>query len=463
MIPILYETGETLFTGNGICRLRDCISCRVTEGRNEVYEVEFDYPVDGANFSEIVLGRSVAVYHDESKTIQPFDLISYTKPIDGIVTFRGVHISYRLNRIVTSLRLSGNVQGVFAYMNTRGWGFNFSTDKQGSGNATAIGSGYPITVRQMLGGMEGSLLDTYGGEYEFDMFNVKLWNERGSLKDLTIRYGLNMTDYNEEMDFSDSYTKCVPYWMGQDINGNDKIVIGDTVDTGVISYNGAESCVPLDLSEYFENKPTKANLQSMALSMMSSRQTYLPEQNIKVDFIRLQDTEEYSQYATLMECNLCDSITVVFPRYKTRGTFKIVKVVYDVLAERYESMELGSLQTSLAEVINSGQGGERASNVEIVRVRHQILFASADDGAHITVNPGSYSEGTYTVTKDGYYPLGIVGHAFSGTGRFYMSMGCKERLASVVDGSCAADIVVTNNGTSAWSGGLFVDILWAKI
>ena len=95
MIPILYDTNETSFTSNGLGRLRDCIECKVTEERNGVYEADFQYPVTGANFDRIKVGRIIGLTHNESEDIQPFDIVSYEKPINGIVTFHCTHISYR--------------------------------------------------------------------------------------------------------------------------------------------------------------------------------------------------------------------------------------------------------------------------------------------------------------------------------------------------------------------------------
>ncbi|MBQ1572246.1 MAG: phage tail protein, partial [Clostridiales bacterium] len=211
MIPILYEANETAFVSNGICRLQDCISCKATEERNGIYEVEFEYPVDGMNFDKIQLGRIIAVTHDDAGDVQPFDIVSCSRPINGVVTFRGVHISYRLNKIATTLRLSGRLDGIMSMLTSQNWGFGFLTDIPSSGNAVVVESGYPVQVRRYLGGMEGSILDNYGGEYEFDRFNVILHQARGEKKDFAIRYGLNLVDYEEDIDYGDTYTKCMPY------------------------------------------------------------------------------------------------------------------------------------------------------------------------------------------------------------------------------------------------------------
>lgn len=370
MIPILYEKNETAFASNGLGRLRDCISCVVTEERNGIYECDFEYPIDGVNYDRIQLGRIIGVEHDESNDVQPFDIVGYSRPINGIVTFHCTHISYRqcaltvsgtnINSLANAFTMLGNAVPTNP--------FTYWTDKTSSG-FLASADGIPHSVRQVLGGMEGSILDAYGGEYEWDTWTVKLWNSRGELKPFTIRYGVNLTEYSEEVDYSDTYTSCVPYWSGQDDNGNDVIVKGSKQTVSYPSFNGVDRCIPLDVTDKFETKPTVAQVEAEGLSYMNSNQTYMPSQNITVDFVRISDTPEYEQFKSLQTCKLCDSINVEFPLYNMTGQFKIVRTEYDVLQERYSKLELGTLSTSLAEALGinpesattlrSGGGGGR--------------------------------------------------------------------------------------------------------
>ena len=350
MIPILYKSNETAFVSNGLGRLRDCMTCEVTEERNGIYELDFTYPVDGVNYDLIQPGRIVAVTHDDTGDVQPFDIVSFSKPISGVVTFHAVHISYRLSSMVA---WSTGINSLTSAMNLlngiSGSGFTFSANFTRNGYMAA-GDGVPRSVRQLLGGIEGSILDTYGGEYAFNRWNVTLYKTRGKARDLTIRYGVNMLDYNEEVDYQSTYTSVVPYWTGVD-GANNIIVRGSRVDSGLTPYNGRRQVVPLDLTDKFENKPTAAQLQTAAANYMASNQPNLPAQNISVDFFRLQDTPEYEELASLLTCQICDTINVIFPRYNMQGRFKIVKTVWNVLEERYSSMELGTLSTSLAEAL----------------------------------------------------------------------------------------------------------------
>ena len=356
MIPILYEKDETVFVSNGLGRLRDCISCKCVEERNSVYEVDFEYPVAAEDFNDIQIGRIIGVTHDDSGDIQPFDIVSYEKPIDGVVTFHAVHISYRqsyhtvtgknINSLAAAFTLLGNATPTNP--------FTYQTDKTSTGYL-ASADGVPKTVRQMLGGVEGSILDAYGGEYEWDRFNVILHSARGQYRDFSIRYGVNMTDYNEKLDSSGTYMACVPYWTDGTVT-----VVGDKQTASGTTITNRGECVPLDASEKFENKPTKAQVNAMGLSMLNSSDPMIPSQNIHVEFVRLQDSPEYASFASLLQCRLCDTINVVFPNYNTSARFKIVKTTWDVLSDRYESMELGDLSVTLAEAlgISDSQNGK---------------------------------------------------------------------------------------------------------
>lgn len=361
MIPILYEKDETQFANNGLGRLRDCISCVVTEERNGIYGCDFEYPVDGANYDLIECGRIIAVTHDELGDVQPFDIVSYERPINGVVTFHAVHISYRQTALIASGTNINSLADAFTMLGNAEPSnpFNYWTDK-GSTGYLAAGDGVPHSVRSILGGMEGSILDAYGGEYEWDTWTVKLWANRGELKNFTIRYGVNLTDYSEDTDYSDTYNYVIPYWTGQDANGDPLIIIGNRQSSGYPSFNGTDRCIPLDVTGRFNSEdgtPTQAQVEAEGLAYIQANQPFLPAQTLKVDFVRISDSPEYAQFKSLQKCKLCDSINVLFSKYDVQGTFKIVKTEYDVLNDRYLKLELGTLSISLATALGINSSG----------------------------------------------------------------------------------------------------------
>ena len=378
MIPILYEKDEIAFASNGLARLRDTISCVVTEGRNDVYECDFEYPVNGLHYDLIECGRIIAVTHDETGDIQPFDIVSYSRPINGVVTFHCVHISYRQSKMTVSGTNISSLAGALNLLTTASPSnpFTYWTDMSSSA-VFAAADGVPRSVRQMLGGTEGSILDCYGGEYEWDVWTVRLWSSRGQERDFTIRYGVNLTAYNEDVDYSGTYTACIPFWVGNDEQNEQLVVKGNMVSADAVPYDGRKACVPLDLSSKFQEAPTAQQLEDAAAVILASKKTYLPTQTIEVNFIRLQDSSEYANYKELLYCKLCDSIKVVFPTYNTSGSFKIVKTEYDVLQERFNKMELGTLSMSFAEAVGDGGMSPSVSDVRMLEISTVAAQAAA--------------------------------------------------------------------------------------
>lgn len=347
MIPILFERNETAFNNNGIGRLRDVIDCRVVEEKNQVYECNFDYPVSGANYELIQFGRYIGVTHEESDDIQPFKIVSATRPINGIVSFHCTHISYEQSQIVVSGTNINSLTDAFELLTTAQPSnrFTYKADFESSGFMAAA-DGVPRTVRQMLGGVRGSILDTYGGEFEWDKFRVILHQNRGEVKDYAIRYGVNLLDYNDETDYQGTFTSCVAYWRGTDGE-----IVSATASLDESAYDGTDIRIPLDLTDKFEEKPSVSALQTEALSYMRRNRTDIPAQSIRVDFVRLAEMGEFSAFQDLLKCKLCDTIKVIFPMYGVEASFKIVRTEWDVLAGRYIGMELGTLSTTLSEAL----------------------------------------------------------------------------------------------------------------
>ena len=383
MIPILYEATETAFVSNGLGRLRDCISCVVTEERNGLYECDFEYPINGNNFEKIQLGRIIAVEHDDTNDVQPFDIVSCSRAIDGVVMFHAVHISYRLRGVTVSGTGINSLADALDVLRTGTPStlFTYHTDKVSAGYASAF-NGAPQAVRSLLGGVEGSILDAYGGEYEWNVWDVYLHNSRGTEKSFFVRYGVNLTDYMDETDYSETYTSVIPYWR-DDSSG--AVVTGDRISSGEVGLHGSDVCVPLDLTDKFEAEPTKAQVEAMAMSVISASRPYLPAQTITVSFLRLQDSPEYRQLAPLMSCSLCDTINVYMSLYNTSGKYKIVKTVYDVLLERFTEMELGNLSTSLSEALGLDESSGSSSAVISQTLSVDSEFALYDADVPITL------------------------------------------------------------------------------
>lgn len=375
MIPILYDNAERRFITNGIGRLSDCISCKVTEERNGIYECEFTYPITGEHYSEIKEGMVIGVTHDETGDIQPFDIYRHEAPIDGVVTFNAHHISYRLSNVVvmpfSATSPADALSGIESHSaNTNP--FLFWTDKGGTGTFEVTKPDY---CRAILGGQQGSVLDAFGGgEYEWDRFTVKLYANRGNNTQVQIRYGKNLADITEKTDTSDTYNAIVPFWQSTEgtlvtlpeevivysgatlyetnLTNQNLIIIRDHNNEPITLAYSQINAIPFDMSSDFQDEPTVNELRNAAISKFNASQAWLPQQNIDVDFVQLWQTEEYKNYAPLQRVSLCDTVSVFYDALGVNAVdMKVVKTVWNVLLDRYDSMELGQTSSTLAEAI----------------------------------------------------------------------------------------------------------------
>ena len=347
MKPILYAHEETSFTSAGLAILSDCISFTVEEELNGTFEAEFEYPITGRHYDLIQEGLIVGATHDDSGVLQPFEIYKRSAPIDGKVTFNAHHISYRLSKAVvmpfTATSLTGALTSIAANI-VGGTDFSFSTDMAAAGDLKIE---TPSAVRAILGGEENTLLQVYGGEFEFDNFDVILHTERGTATNVEIRYGKNLSDLTQEIDESEAYNAIVPFWKD---SGGLTIV---TLPEVYIAHDAeAElTMMPLDLTDQFNSRPTAANLRSKAEEMFENGKPWLPSESIEVDFVALWQTDEYEQYAELQRVHLGDSVSVYYPALGVIANGqRVVKTVYNTLLDRYDEITLNEIKDTLADM-----------------------------------------------------------------------------------------------------------------
>lgn len=349
MIPILYATTATAFENNGVGRLSECTYCAVTEERNGVFELEMELPTTAKHFGEITVESVIVAQPRPGASGQPFRVYNITKPLNGVVTLYARHISYELNKIIAMPFTASTCAEAFATFASKAattCPFTFWTDKAVTANFQLR---QPEAMRAVLGGMSGSFLDVFGtGEYEFDGYAVKLYQNRGVDRGVTIRYGKNLTALEDSTDTENVYTGIVPFYRTDlaTVTLPEKVLWGDHKND--FPYGMTKT---LDLSQEFEQPPTVAQLRAAAQSYLNKSTGWQIKNNIKISFVNLADTEEYKNIAVLERVNLCDTVTVLHPELGVEATAKVVKVVYDVLQERYTSLELGASRTNLAQAI----------------------------------------------------------------------------------------------------------------
>ena len=451
MIPILFPAKATGWETQGVGALTDTLSCKVVEERNGIFELEMQYPMDGLHFESISDRCILLAIPSPYRSPQPFRIYRITRPMNGVCTIYARHISYDLAGIPLNPFAVENAPAAMAALqkNTAVQSpFTFWTDKS---TAAQFSVPVPSSTRSVLGGQAGSVLDVYGGEYEWDGFAVKLWSQRGRDNGVSIRYGKNLTDIEQDRNIDNVYTGLYPYWAGS----NGELV---TCEPKIVPAPGAYNftrILPIDFSGDFETVPTPSQLQKRAENYIKGNKIGVPKVSIQASFVQLEQTEEYKELALLEKCDLCDTVTIQFEKLGVDAKAEIVKIETDVLLERYTTVEIGEVRENISDTIAS-QGSEikdRPTNSDLQNaVNSATEWITGTNGGYVTFRRSELgqpyeivitdTDDIATAKKVWRWNNGGLGYSGSGYNGPY-------RTAITQDGSIVADFITTGTLNAA--------------
>lgn len=480
MIPILYGATEKNFTTTGIGRLSDAAYCNVKEVRNGEFELELRISTKTAHFKDIKLDRIIYAIHDDTKKPQPFRIYKISRPIGGIVSVYARHISYDLIKIVAMPYKAGSAADALSRLNTYAatgdgtTGFTFWTDIASTSGSFSLD--VPTSVRSVLGGMNGSILDTWHGEYEWDRFTVKLHASRGNDNGVVISYGKNLTDVKKETDASNLWNRVVPYWSKEGAEGTagtlvtlpEKYINAPNIDR----FETIKVRV-LDLSEEFSAEPTAAQLRSAAQRYASKNAKSEASTNLNVSFVALWQTEEYAQYASLQRLRLCDVVTVRHEDLGVDDKLEIIETNYNVLTERYDSMTLGEPRSRFGNTVEEAAASE-AKSVSVSKSFMQAAVEKATEtlrggaGGHILISTdanGVPHEIFAMDTDDIQTAVKVIRINMNGIGFSKNGVNGPYETAWTIDGDFVADFITAGaiNANLITAGTLNANIIRAGL
>lgn len=368
MKPILFPSTATEFNTQGLGVLTDAISCTVNEERNGAFELTMQYPDTGVHFDEITDRCIIYAIPSPYRAPQPFRIYRITRPMDGIIMVYAQHITYDLSGVPLNPFTAVNAPDALSKLSLNAAvdsPFTFWTDKA---TVASFAVSTPSSTRSVLGGSSGSILDVYGGEYEWDGFTVRLYGHRGYDNGVVISYGKNLTDIEQDRNISNVATGIYPYWT----NAEGALV---TCDPKIVNAPGTYDftrVVPVDFSNDFEAQPTSAQLQARAEKYVEDNKIGIPKTSITASFVQLEQFPEYEDLALLEKCDLCDTVTIRYPQLGVEAKAEIVKIETDVLLERYNSVEIGDVRTNIADTI-VGQQQEIKQKPSETYLREAVL------------------------------------------------------------------------------------------
>lgn len=391
MIPILYKQDAKAKIG----WLAEASDCQCTEERNGVFELEFQYPMLGRYAAELVIDRYVKAKPNANGKNQFFHIRKVSKPINGMFTVSCEHISYALSGYpVPTVSASGNAQVAINAILTaaknqlgKDTGFSVATTDITLSSSIALTN---VSARAALGGVSGSVLDVYGGEYEFDNHTIKLHKARGKDRGVRIAYGRNMTELKCDIDMDSAYTGIYGYVKNDNVDLHSYKAV--TNSSGI----NAKTLIR-DFSSDFsggDSKITQSGLDSAVAAYAAANDINSPTVSMTVSFVDLSQSPEYASFSALESVSLCDTVQIYHKDLNINIKAKVIKTVYDVLRERYTSIDLGSPRANFADVIKQTVNEAKDLRGQLVLAKSDLTAAYekaiVDATAAITGNSGGY-------------------------------------------------------------------------
>lgn len=476
MIPILYDAKESDFSHDGLGSLSDAVSCIVTEERNGGFEAEMVYPSIGQHYDLLKNDRILKIKPNDSMKNQLFRIYKITRPMNGLVTVRAEHVSYSLSgNPVAGFRSSGQAETVLNELLAQAIfdnNFQVHTDIETSGSVSIK---EPCSARACLGGKAGSVLDVFGGEYEFDNFDITLWKQRGGDNGVTIEYGKNLTDLTQEEYINSTYTAILPYVKRVQGDAESYFYLPECVIYAPNAERFAtQKATQIDFSSNFDasEEVDVGRLRELANSYIKNNDIGVPKVSISVSFVDLSETQEYKDIAPLEKVSLCDLVTVNFSELGVSAKAKVVKTVYNALLERYESISIGDARPSF---INSYPAYQEQAREDLAAASNEALTATqmiaGQKGGYIVYKLDELGKPTEllimdtdsTSTATNVWRWNLAGLGFSDSGYD----GPFDKIAITQDGRINADLITTGHliadrisgGTlHSLVGGLAVDL-----
>lgn len=350
MIPVLYPPNAADFSTFGIGTLTDTVSYEVTEERNGLFECL------GQHYGRIAKECIIKAKPNDTAKPQAFRIYRITKPLNGIVSIYGQHISYDLANVpvMPFTTESRSPQLILSQLLSGDSRFTGWTDYS---EAKPFSVTQPKSVRACLGGSEGSMLSKWHGEFEWDNFTVKFHTHRGQKTGVVIEYGKNLTALEQDEDNSGVYTQLLPFAVFTPEGAEIETVVTLSEETlPIVSAEMArEKTLIMDFTDRFENGTviTEELLRAASNDYIRDHPLGAAIPTVKISFEPLWKQPEYA--ALLERVSLCDTVTIRHSALGVSVSAMVVQTVYDCLAERYVSITLGSEKSSMITTISEVQ------------------------------------------------------------------------------------------------------------
>lgn len=414
--PILYQAGETNFNHLGLGILKDTISAVVSEDLNGKFELDLVYAYNNRLSKSLVSGNVIKVDAGNILKEQLFTIGQVSKTLDGKISVHAEHVSYIMQdltlkpkTVVYQQDAQNALKQLLNAIKETDHGFTVVSDISTISSSTWSVPDFK-TPRDVLAGVDGSILDNWGGEYRFDNRRILLLKQRGSYANTVIAYGRNLLDFEQETSILETYTSIYPVVVKTEKDAEVTHTLPElAVDSQYLDKYANRKTLLVDFSDKFDDKNPYSDdkLRVLANAYIKANKVGIPKVTMTIKTLDLAKmvTDDYKA-GRVERLDLADTVKVYFDRLGITTEAKVVGVKWNVLKESYDEYVLGErkatfgtvIRGSIAEVKAVADSAKKDAITALVSAdgKNTNYYGNSSDG-----EPPNPKKGNIWFVKDG--------------------------------------------------------------
>ena len=345
----LYEQNTTNFANNGLTILHP-ISCKIKRNLQEyTYQLEMTHLLNDKGM--MLVEDRIIGFKD-----QFFRISSIRKNLKE-VNIVANHVFFDLNKnFIEDINIRDKTGGMALSQILNGTSYKHSFTA--TSDIDTVASSRMVrknVVTALIGDIDNSFINRWGGELDIDGFSFKLNKQIGKDDGYTIKYGKNLTGLDLQLNMLEVVTRIRPVGFdGIEIDGlyvdspyidNYALPIIKEIKYENVKWTGSPNYEERedDDSYIYENlSDAQAKLVELATNEFTVNEIDLPQTTINIEFIELSKTEEYEHLKFLQNINIGDTVHVYHKALDINLKSRCIEYVYDCILNKYETITLGS-------------------------------------------------------------------------------------------------------------------------
>lgn len=248
---------------------------------------------------------------------------------------------------------------------------------------------------EAIAGADNSFISRWGGEIEYNNYQIIINERLGKDTDVVIQYGKNIAvnGLTETINTDNIVTRIVPQSYNGHIDKSNPYVDSPNINLYPTPYTRVVEFPTLALASDVEGQDaseftTYATLTELytAMRQESMRQFESgldkPTVTLECDLVLLSNTKEYKDYASLEAVTLGDTVTLKHARLGINTTARIVELTWDCIRKAVTHVTIGDVAENImnriaSSVVATEHALTRNGNVKAENINGVIDGANA--------------------------------------------------------------------------------------